>query len=107
MPKPSSRIQVVPALLEQASADTGNIANLVRNARGELAAGAIGESGCDPAAQGAFAAMQAAWSHQLGFIMASVDGLRTALGGAADAYPSNDEAQFVNVWLPAQPGSKP
>lgn len=101
MTKPAERIQVVPAELERATAAVRNTAHTVSNAGGDLAAGAVGEHGCDPVAQPAFAAMQSAWARQVAFLMASVGGLQAALGGAASAYPANDNAQLVDVWLPA------
>lgn len=106
MAKPAGRIQVVPAMLAQASAEVGTASGSVGYASTCLAASAVGEAGCDPAAQGAFAAMQAAWSRQTAFLMASVGGLRAALSQAATAYPANDEAQLVAVWLSAEPGRR-
>lgn len=91
------QINVVPADLSEAAMMAANSAVFVQNIGGILTSAAVGESGCDPAAAGAFAAMQAAWIGQTSFLLDCDNGLSAALGGAATAYPANDAAQ-MRVW---------
>jgi hypothetical protein len=95
---PANAIQVPPGTIATTQQVSGQVAQTVVGVAGTLAGAGGAEGACGPAAAGAFTAMQTAWLRQSAYLGDSDAGLAEALGHAAAAYPTNDDAQMRAVW---------
>lgn len=85
-------IKALPPALAGAGATLQRVAGDLDGVAGQFNGGAVAGPGCDPAAQGAFDAMQSGWQAELDRLRGLVAGVSSALSVAAQDYMSTDSS---------------